>query len=66
MDVNSVSRPVVQTATPPKRNAVSRQEQGDQKAQKAAPTQNNNPERKAQPVINTQGQVTGRHINVTA
>lgn len=65
MDVSSVNKPAVQNAVPPKRTAENRQPQErDSKP-------NENETRKVthsevKPVFNTQGQVTGRHLNVTA
>ena len=65
MDVNSVAKPTVQAAPPPKRTAEVR----------AKPERENKPKesearKEAQappkPVINAQGQVTGRSLNVTA
>lgn len=66
MDIKSVNKPAVQPASPPKRPTEAR----------PAPVRENKPHeneaRKAtqaqqtKPVVNTQGQVTGRHLNVTA
>lgn len=65
MDVSSVNKPAVQSANAPKRTAENHQpsvrdskppENDARKVTQNAP----------KPVINTQGQVTGRHLNVTA
>lgn len=65
MDVSSVNKPAVQHTTAPKR-AVENQQ---------PPVRDNKPQENesrkvtqtaAKPVVNTQGQVTGRHLNVTA
>ncbi len=63
MDVRSVNKPVVHATPPPKR------------PEQARPSPENKPHtnevHKAEqapnkPVVNTQGNVTGRHLNVTA
>ncbi|MES2950923.1 MAG: hypothetical protein V4858_20505 [Pseudomonadota bacterium] len=66
MDVNSVNKPVVQAAVAPKRptenqqNPPVREKQAqDNETRKAEPAP-------AKPVVNTQGNVTGRLLNVTA
>jgi len=65
MDVSSVNKTAVQHAPAPKRAAESQQ----------APVRDNKPQENetrkvtqtaTKPVVNTQGQVTGRHLNVTA
>jgi len=65
MDVSSVNKPAVQPARAPKRIVEAHQtpvreskphESETRKVAQAAP----------KPVVNTQGQVTGRHLNVTA
>jgi hypothetical protein len=67
MDVNSVNKPAVQPAPAPRRTTEARpastQENNkpqENEAQKAAQAQQN------KPVLNTQGQITGRNLNVTA
>jgi hypothetical protein len=67
MDVNSVNKPAVQPAPAPRRATEARpastQENNkpqENEAQKAAQAQQN------KPVLNTQGQITGRNLNVTA
>ncbi len=69
MDVKSVNKPAVQPAPAPKRPAEVRPEPvrdnnkpQDNEARKAAQAQ----AQQSKPVVNTQGQVTGRHLNVTA
>ena len=65
MEVKTVSKPAVQPAPAPKRSAeVGANPARDNKpkenvAQHVAPA-------KPKPVVNTQGQVTGQHLNVTA
>lgn len=65
MDVSSVNKPTVQNAAPPKRSAENQQKTerdskpNEDETRKALQTA-------AKPVVNTQGQVTGRHLNVTA
>ncbi len=65
MDVSSVNKPAVQNTTPPKRAAESQRnpvrdsKPPENEARKVA-------QAAAKPVVNTQGQVTGRHLNVTA
>ena len=64
MDVNPVNKPAVQNAAAPKRTAENKQPERDSK-----PRENESrkvPQTDAKPVVNTQGQVTGRHLNVTA
>ena len=65
MEVNSVNKPTVQAAPPPKRTSETRpapereiklRETETRKEVQAPP----------KPVINAQGQVTGRTLNVTA
>ncbi|MDO8287404.1 MAG: hypothetical protein Q7T69_20550 [Rhodoferax sp.] len=65
MDVSSVNKPNVQHANAPKRVAENQKppvrdskppENETRKAEQTA----------AKPVVNTQGQITGRHLNVTA
>lgn len=67
MDVNSVNKPAVQPAPAPKRASEVHPAPGrenkpheNEAAHKSAQAQQN------KPVVNTQGQVTGRHLNVTA
>lgn len=65
MDVKTVSKPAVQPAPTPKRAidqapSPERQPKPQENQQRqAAPVRHN-------PVVNAQGQVTGRHLNVTA
>ena len=65
MDVNSVNKPVVQPVPAQKRQTEARQASAEQNKPKMAETNKVN-EVKPKPVVNTQGQVTGRHLNVTA
>lgn len=65
MDVSSVNKPAVQNAAPPKRTAENQQPP----ERNSKPQENETrkvPQTAAKPVVNTQGQVTGRHLNVTA
>jgi hypothetical protein len=66
MDIKSVSKPAVQPASETKRATEARpapvreNKSQETEAQKTAKGQQN------KPVVNTQGQVTGRRLNVTA
>lgn len=67
MDVNSVNKPAVQPAPASKRTAQANpapvrevRPHESEAAHKTAQTQQN------KPVVNTQGHVTGRHLNVIA
>ncbi len=65
MDVKTVSKPAVQPAPTPKRSvdqnsSVERQPKPQEKEQRQEA------QAKPNPVVNAQGQVTGRHLNVTA
>ena len=63
MDVSSVSKPVVQPSPAPKPVAPEQQKQGNEVSQKTAePVRAQEPK----PVVNSQGQVTGRLLNVSA
>ena len=65
MDVSSVNKPVVKPTAAPKPLTESHQ----QPVRVAKHAENESPkvaQTAAKPVINTQGQVTGRHLNVTA
>ncbi len=68
MNINSVSKPAIQPTAPPKSQAVQQQTQRNPDAQKAvaSATQQKPAEPKQAPVLNGQGQVTGRHLNVSA
>lgn len=65
MDVKTVSKPAVQPAPTPKRpvdeaQSSERQPKPQENQQRqVAPV-------KQSPVVNAQGQITGRHLNVTA
>lgn len=65
MDVKTVSKPVIPSAPTPKRTSEQSQSAAQEnrpetnEARRASPV-------KPTPVVNTQGQVTGRHLNVTA
>lgn len=65
MDVNSVSKPAVQATPAPKRTTESRPESEPQSKPRESQTRNE-VQASPKPVINTQGQVTGRTLNVTA
>jgi hypothetical protein len=65
MDISSVKKPAVQPTSAPKRTAEAHQtpvreskphESETRKVAQVTP----------KPIVNTQGQVTGRHLNVTA
>ena len=67
MDIKSVNKSAVEPAPAPKRSAEARpapardnNSRPENEAHKATQAQHN------KPVINTQGQVTGRNLNVTA
>lgn len=67
MDVNSATKPAVQPVPAPKRPTETRpaaaqanNKPQENESQKAAQAQQN------KPVLNTQGQITGRNLNVTA
>ena len=67
MDANSVNKPAVHQAPAPKR----REEARPAPVQENKPHENEVAHKSAQsqptkPVVNAQGQVTGRHLNVTA
>jgi hypothetical protein len=65
MDVNSVNRPAVQAAPAPKRTAEVRPEpERENKPQESQARSDVPPPPK--PVVNAQGQLTGRTLNVTA
>jgi hypothetical protein len=68
MNINSVSKPAIQPTAPPKSQAAQHQTQRNPDAQKAvASAAHQKPaEPKPTPVLNSQGQVTGRHLNVSA
>ncbi|HNV59561.1 MAG TPA: hypothetical protein PKH72_07890 [Rhodoferax sp.] len=66
MDVNSVKRPVVQPAAPAKRPDPQQQAQKSEQAQKVADAATKTQESKPKPVMNSQGQMTGQRLNVTA
>ena len=65
MDISSVKKPAVQNAAPPKRTAENRQPPERDSKPNESETRKV-PQTAAKPVVNTQGQVTGRHLNVTA
>lgn len=63
MDVNSVSKPVVQPIPAPKKVSPEQQNQGNEAAKRSEePVRPKEPK----PVVNSQGQVTGRLLNVSA
>ncbi len=65
MEVNSVNKPAVQAPPPPKRAAEARPDpERESKPPEAEARKEVQPPPK--PVINAQGQVTGRTLNVTA
>lgn len=63
MDVSTVNKPAVQTTPPPKRTEPVHKEATKPQQTEAKKAQ---PEAKPEPVVNTQGQRTGRLLNVTA
>ena len=65
MDVSSVKTPPVQPTQPPKRSEAAQQAQ-NQEVKPKEPTVNKALESRPYPVVNTQGQTTGRLLNVTA
>jgi len=62
MDVSSVKNRPVHPTERPKRT----QEVQSKAAQPRAAEPHKTPEAKPMPVINSQGQTTGRHVNLTA
>jgi len=66
MSVSSVNKPAVQPSEAAKRPAAQRQSQEAVIKQRAAETPPKTQESKPKPVVNAQGQVTGRHLNVSA
>jgi hypothetical protein len=66
MDVNSVKRPVIQSTEPTKQPEAQRQARSSAEVQKAAADTPKTQEPKPKPMINSQGQMTGRHLNVSA
>ena len=65
MEVNSVNKPAVQAAPPPKRTSEARPDpQRENKPRESEARKEVQPP--LRPVINAQGQVTGRNLNVTA
>ncbi|WP_296444378.1 hypothetical protein [Rhodoferax sp. UBA5149] len=65
MDVSSVKTPPVQAAKPPKRTEATQQAPSHEVKAKA-PEGKKTPEAKPLPVVNTQGQTTGRILNTSA
>lgn len=65
MDVNSVNKPPVQAASPPKRAAEVRAEP-EREMKPTEKEASKEVQAPPKPVINAQGQVTGRMLNVTA
>jgi hypothetical protein len=66
MDVNSVKQPAIQPATPGKRTEPQQQARKNVEGQKVADAAAKVEEPKPKPVMNSQGQMTGRHLNVSA
>lgn len=65
MDVSSVKTPAIQSAPAPKRTEAV-QKVSSEEAKQQAPELKKASESRPPPVINTQGQTTGRLLNVTA
>lgn len=65
MDVSTVKKPAVQAVSPPKRTEPA-QHAPTQEAQPKATEVKTTEDAKPRPVINSQGQVTGQRLNVTA
>jgi hypothetical protein len=65
MDVSTVKTPPVQPARPPKQTQATQQAQKHE-AKPSEPEVKKAPEHRPAPVVNTQGQTTGRLLNVTA
>ena len=65
MDISSVKTPPVQPTQPPKRSEEAQQAQ-NRDAKTKEPEVKKLPEAKPVPVVNTQGQTTGRILNTTA
>jgi hypothetical protein len=65
MDVKTVSKPVIPSTPAPKRASEQSQAAAQENRPQTNEARRDNPP-KPNPVVNTQGQVTGRHLNVTA
>ena len=65
MDVKSAKQPTIQPASATKRTAESRSPQVRENIPNTAETRHAM-EARPKPVLNTQGQLTGRHLNVSA
>lgn len=65
MNVSSVKTPPVQPAQPPKRTEMAQKAQSSEVKHSESEVKKA-PESKPHPVVNTQGQTTGRLLNVTA
>lgn len=65
MDVTAVKRPPVEPVQASKRPEQVQQAK-NQESKPRPPEHKSNPEAKPSPVINTQGQTTGRLLNVSA
>ncbi len=66
MSVSSVNKPAIQPTEAPKRPAAQNQTREAVNKQRVAETPPKAQESKPKPVVNAQGQVTGRHLNVSA
>lgn len=65
MDVNSVNKPAVQATPAPKRTAETRPEPERENKPRESQARNE-VQPPPKPVVNAQGQLTGRTLNVTA
>lgn len=65
MEVSKAKTPPVQPAQPPKKAAAVQQAQ-NQEIKSKPPEPKKTPEARPAPVVNTQGQTIGKHLNVTA
>lgn len=65
MDVSSVKTPPIQPTPAPKRTEAAQKVSGSEVKEKE-PEVKKAPESRPPPVINTQGETTGRLLNVTA
>ena len=66
MEVNSVNKPAVQAAPPPKRTSETRPESERESKPRESEALKEVQQQPPKLVINAQGQVTGRTLNVTA
>ena len=66
MDVSTVRKPAVQPVQAPKRTEQAQQAHNQEAKPKSAEAKKNTEAKPPTPVVNTQGQTTGRLLNVKA